>query len=49
MQDMVDFFNYFLFQGVPAFLISKPIVYFTGVACGLCVLALVKKLFGLGR
>lgn len=46
MNDMLDFFTQFL--GIIAdFLMAEPVKYFTGIFIGLCVIALVKRLFNL--
>lgn len=46
MNDMLTFFQSFL--GIVAdFLMAEPIKYFTGIFIGICVIAIIKRLFNL--
>lgn len=46
--NMKDFF-FAIFTGIPAFLISEPIIYFVSVFLGICVIGMFTVLFHINR
>lgn len=44
MSSMLDFFSQFL-GIIASFLMREPVIYFTSIFLGLCVLAIIRKLF----